>query len=129
MVRKDSGVSSPSHVIHCLDQLREELSCAICLEICYEPSTTPCGHGFCKQGLCSAADKCGKRCPKCRQLISNWRFCTVNTLQFSSCFQEKSKKEKQGLPRILVLLLERLERKIVQPELDIVAGETDLFKL
>ncbi|XP_073119828.1 uncharacterized protein [Henckelia pumila] len=81
---KDSGVSSSSPVIPCLDQLREELSCAICLEICYEPSTTPCGHSFCKQCLRSAADKCGKRCPKCRQLISNWRYCTVNTVLWNT---------------------------------------------
>ncbi|XP_075475902.1 uncharacterized protein LOC142515191 [Primulina tabacum] len=81
---KDSGVSNSSPVIPCLDQLREELSCAICLEICYEPSTTPCGHSFCKQCLRSAADKCGKRCPKCRQLISNWRYCTVNTVLWNT---------------------------------------------
>ncbi|KAI4330426.1 hypothetical protein MLD38_028716 [Melastoma candidum] len=41
------------------------------LEICFEPSTTPCGHSFCRKCLRSVADKCGKRCPKCRQLISN----------------------------------------------------------
>ncbi|PKA50063.1 DNA repair protein RAD5 [Apostasia shenzhenica] len=62
-----------------MDRLREELSCAICLEICYEPSTTPCGHSFCMKCLTCAADKCGKRCPKCRQLISNTRSCTVST--------------------------------------------------
>ncbi|KAI3870972.1 hypothetical protein MKX03_029378 [Papaver bracteatum] len=62
-----------------MDKLREELSCAICLEICFEPSTTPCGHSFCKKCLKSAADKCGKKCPKCRQLIGNGRSCIVNT--------------------------------------------------
>ncbi|KAI3452522.1 hypothetical protein Pfo_009186 [Paulownia fortunei] len=66
---KGSGVSISSPAIPCLDRLREELSCAICLEICYEPSTTPCGHSFCKNCLRSAADRCGKRCPKCRQLM------------------------------------------------------------
>ncbi|KAK8534099.1 hypothetical protein V6N12_047496 [Hibiscus sabdariffa] len=70
--------------LHCMDKLREELSCAICLEICYEPSTTPCGHSFCKKCLRSAADKCGKRCPKCRQLISNGRSCTVNTVLWNT---------------------------------------------
>uniref|UniRef100_A0A0D9XYC7 RING-type E3 ubiquitin transferase n=1 Tax=Leersia perrieri TaxID=77586 RepID=A0A0D9XYC7_9ORYZ len=43
----------------CMDRLREELSCAICLEICFEPSTTPCGH-------------------------SNSRSCTVNTVLWNT---------------------------------------------
>nr|GLL26674.1 E3 ubiquitin-protein ligase RNF169-like [Ipomoea trifida] len=42
-----------------IDKLREELSCAICLEICFEPSTTPCGH-------------------------SNGRSCTVNTVLWNT---------------------------------------------
>ncbi|XP_076910741.1 uncharacterized protein LOC143568472 [Bidens hawaiensis] len=67
-----------------MDRLREELSCAICLEICFEPSTTSCGHSFCKKCLRSAADKCGKRCPKCRQLISNGRSCTINTVLWNT---------------------------------------------
>ncbi|KAL6552918.1 hypothetical protein OROGR_006760 [Orobanche gracilis] len=81
---RDSGVSIPGPAIPCLNLLREELSCAICLEICYEPSTTPCGHSFCKKCLRSAADRCGKRCPKCRQLISNSRYCTVNTVLWNT---------------------------------------------
>ncbi|KAH7577247.1 hypothetical protein JRO89_XS01G0227300 [Xanthoceras sorbifolium] len=39
---------------------------------------------FCKKCLRSAADKCGKRCPKCRQLISNGRSCTVNTVLWNT---------------------------------------------
>ncbi|KAI3922699.1 hypothetical protein MKW98_006830 [Papaver atlanticum] len=69
---------SPAN-LPCMDKLREELSCAICLEICFEPSTTPCGQSFCKKCLKYAADKCGKKCPKCRQLIGNERSCIVNT--------------------------------------------------
>ncbi|KAK8644159.1 hypothetical protein V6N13_123474 [Hibiscus sabdariffa] len=80
---KKAKVNEPAP-LHCMDKLREELSCAICLEICYEPSTTPCGHSFCKKCLRSAADKCGKRCPKCRQLISNGRSCTVNTVLWNT---------------------------------------------
>ncbi|KAJ1278487.1 hypothetical protein BS78_04G083400 [Paspalum vaginatum] len=68
----------------CMDRLREELSCAICLEICFEPSTTPCGHSFCMKCLKIAAAKCGKRCPKCRQLISNSRTCTINTVLWNT---------------------------------------------
>ncbi|XP_077228248.1 uncharacterized protein LOC143861202 [Tasmannia lanceolata] len=64
----------------CIDQVREELSCAICFQIFFEPSTTHCGHSFCKKCLKSAADKCGKRCPKCRQLICNTRSFPINTV-------------------------------------------------
>lgn len=80
----DVGVSSSNSTLPCMDRLREELSCAICLEICFKPSTTTCGHSFCKKCLKSAADKCGKRCPKCRQLISNGRPCTVNTVLWNT---------------------------------------------
>ncbi|CAN4082337.1 unnamed protein product [Withania somnifera] len=82
--RSVSSSSSSSSAFPSIDGLREELSCTICLEICFEPSTTPCGHSFCKKCLRSAADKCGKRCPKCRQLISNGRSCTVNTVLWNT---------------------------------------------
>ncbi|KAF2316497.1 hypothetical protein GH714_041838 [Hevea brasiliensis] len=82
--KENSGVSCSNSVVPCMDKLREELSCAICLEICFEPSTTSCGHSFCKKCLRSAADKCGKKCPKCRQLISNGRSCTVNTVLWNT---------------------------------------------
>ncbi|CAA0824513.1 zinc finger (C3HC4-type RING finger) family protein [Striga hermonthica] len=84
MNTKGNEVSISGLGIECLDRLREELSCAICLEICYEPSTTPCGHSFCKKCLHSAADRCGKKCPKCRQLISNSRYSTVNTVLWNT---------------------------------------------
>ncbi|CAN1153755.1 Tripartite motif-containing protein 65 [Linum perenne] len=82
--KENAGASCSNVVLPCLDKLREELSCAICLEICYEPSTTSCGHSFCKKCLRSAADKCGKKCPKCRQLISNGRSCSVNTVLWNT---------------------------------------------
>ncbi|CAI8612305.1 unnamed protein product [Vicia faba] len=84
LTKKGSDVDSNSSGLPCMDKLREELSCAICLEICFEPSTTPCGHSFCRKCLKSAADKCGKKCPKCRQLISNGRSCTVNTVLWNT---------------------------------------------
>ncbi|CAH8353166.1 unnamed protein product [Eruca vesicaria subsp. sativa] len=76
--------NSASVVLPCIDKLRDELSCAICLEICFEPSTTTCGHSFCKKCLRSAADKCGRKCPKCRQLIGNGKYCTVNTVLWNT---------------------------------------------
>ncbi|RRT69338.1 hypothetical protein B296_00020291, partial [Ensete ventricosum] len=44
---------------------------------------------FCIKCLKSAANKCGKRCPKCRQLISrhccsNARSCTINTVLWNT---------------------------------------------
>ncbi|KAF5198494.1 zinc finger (C3HC4-type RING finger) family protein [Thalictrum thalictroides] len=81
---RTSNDSSSSSALPCMNRLREELSCAICLDICFEPSTTSCGHSFCKKCLKSAADKCGKKCPKCRQLISNGRSCTVNTVLWNT---------------------------------------------
>ncbi|XP_050234031.1 putative E3 ubiquitin-protein ligase RING1a isoform X2 [Mercurialis annua] len=82
--KENSEVSCSNSSLPCMDKLKEELSCAICLEICFEPSTTSCGHSFCKKCLRSAADKCGKKCPKCRQLISNGRSCTVNTVLWNT---------------------------------------------
>ncbi|KAJ9562519.1 hypothetical protein OSB04_007679 [Centaurea solstitialis] len=82
--KKEEKSNESSSSIPCIDRLREELSCAICLEICFEPSTTSCGHSFCKKCLKSAADRCGKRCPKCRQLISNGRSCTINTVLWNT---------------------------------------------
>ncbi|CAN8266234.1 unnamed protein product [Cochlearia groenlandica] len=76
--------NSTEIVLPCIDKLRDELSCAICLEICFEPSTTTCGHSFCKKCLRSAADKCGRKCPKCRQLIGNGKYCTVNTVLWNT---------------------------------------------
>ncbi|PIA51397.1 hypothetical protein AQUCO_01100314v1 [Aquilegia coerulea] len=84
LVGQTSNDPSSSSGLPCMNRLREELSCAICLDICFEPSTTSCGHSFCKKCLKAAADKCGKKCPKCRQLISNGRSCTVNTVLWNT---------------------------------------------
>ncbi|KAH0899648.1 hypothetical protein HID58_049216 [Brassica napus] len=51
--------NSTSAALPCIDKLRDELSCAICLEICYEPSTTTCGH-------------------------RNGKYCTVNTVLWNT---------------------------------------------
>ncbi|KAK4710561.1 hypothetical protein R3W88_005074 [Solanum pinnatisectum] len=41
-------------------------------------------NSFCRKCLQSAADICGTRCPKCRQLIRNGRSCTVNTVLWNT---------------------------------------------
>ncbi|URE13046.1 hypothetical protein MUK42_05254 [Musa troglodytarum] len=60
-IDKEGSLSekAPIKRFPCMDRLREELSCAICLEICFEPSTTPCGH-------------------------SNARSCTINTVLWNT---------------------------------------------
>ncbi|KAJ0969113.1 hypothetical protein J5N97_021990 [Dioscorea zingiberensis] len=113
-VEKDSGNGVP-----CIDRLREELSCAICLEVCFEPSTTPCGHSFCMKCLKSSASKCGKKCPKCRQLISNVRSYTVNTvlwntiqLLFPKDIEVRKKAIKTKSPTSEAKIKTSLERRI-----------------
>ncbi|XP_078433718.1 uncharacterized protein LOC144705007 isoform X1 [Wolffia australiana] len=56
----------------------------ICLEICYEPSTTPCGHSFCKKCLKRSTAACGRRCPKCRDLIGSGRSLAVNSVLWNT---------------------------------------------
>ncbi|CAM6118433.1 unnamed protein product [Calypogeia fissa] len=70
----------------CMDQLREELSCAVCLDICFEPSTISCGHSFCGTCLQSVLQKCGPRCPKCRQPLRSeaLRSCKINTVLWNT---------------------------------------------
>eukprot|EP00249_Psilotum_nudum_P036677 c8343_g2_i1 orf=120-1232(+) len=70
----------------CLEKLREELSCAVCLDICFEPSTTSCGHSFCRSCLQSVLQKCGPRCPKCRQPLKGnaWRTFPINTVLWNT---------------------------------------------
>lgn len=77
----ENGFSKPS----CLEQLKEELSCAVCLDICFEPSSTSCGHSFCKMCLQDAIEKCGPRCPKCRQqLRGDFQNCQINTVLWNT---------------------------------------------
>lgn len=69
-----------------LDKLREELTCGVCLDICFEPSTTSCGHSFCRGCLQSVYIKCGLRCPKCRQELSTSgkNDCPINTVLWNT---------------------------------------------
>ena len=33
------------------DEIEEDLTCSICLDLLYQPVTTNCGHTFCKECL------------------------------------------------------------------------------
>ncbi|XP_022984007.1 E3 ubiquitin-protein ligase TRIM39-like [Cucurbita maxima] len=116
LIEQKAGASSLScSTLPFIDKLREELSCAICLEICFEPSTTPCGHSFCKKCLRSAADRCGKRCPKCRQLISNGRSCTVNTVLWNT-IQLLFPQEVEARKVVVAKECSSHEKKVQDPE-------------
>ncbi|KAK3278744.1 hypothetical protein CYMTET_13339 [Cymbomonas tetramitiformis] len=60
-----SGLSEGPLFTGQLDKLREELACAVCLDLSLRPSTAPCGHSFCKGCLVSSLNV-STRCPKCR---------------------------------------------------------------
>ncbi|KAL2635607.1 hypothetical protein R1flu_007086 [Riccia fluitans] len=96
--------ATPTKLPH-LDQLREELSCAVCLEICFEPSTISCGHSFCGTCLQSVLKMCGPKCPKCRQPLRSEasKSCRTNTVLWNTiqilfpqeCAARQADKQKQ----------------------------------
>ncbi|CAH2312007.1 E3 ubiquitin ISG15 ligase TRIM25-like [Pelobates cultripes] len=53
--------------------LRDELTCSICLNIYTDPVTLPCGHSYCRVCIDNVLDTQGVRgyyCPECRQLFN-----------------------------------------------------------
>ncbi|KAF2813693.1 uncharacterized protein BDZ99DRAFT_506630 [Mytilinidion resinicola] len=56
-----------------LDSLREaahkELDCHVCYNLMLEPTTTPCGHTFCRKCLARVLDH-ANLCPVCRRSLS-----------------------------------------------------------
>ncbi|XP_019621085.1 PREDICTED: tripartite motif-containing protein 3-like [Branchiostoma belcheri] len=53
------------------DQIREELSCSICLELFTRPKVLPCQHTFCQDCLQDHAGRGGTfQCPNCRLQVS-----------------------------------------------------------
>lgn len=63
------------------DQLAQELSCPICLQLYNDPVVLPCGHNFCRACISKSADptysdKEPLRCPECRETYDG-----IDTLQ------------------------------------------------
>ena len=62
------------------EEVEDELSCTICLDIMYRPVTTECGHTFCKQCL-SDALAVKKQCTICREPVTTDNLPVNITLQ------------------------------------------------
>ncbi len=67
----DVSTGTLPSVSGCADALpawADDLECAICSKLLYEPVTTPCGHTFCRPCLARALD-CSNACPMCRAVL------------------------------------------------------------
>ncbi|MEW5305649.1 MAG: hypothetical protein WDW38_008131 [Sanguina aurantia] len=62
----------------CLGDLKDELTCCICLDVCVRPVTTPCGHNFCRACL-TTAQLHSSSCAKCREVLPRDFSLKVNT--------------------------------------------------
>ena len=86
--------------LRCFSELQGELTCGICLDICQEPCTTPCGHNFCKQCIGAAFRLMSrKECPKCRAALSE---------------SDADLRVNSGLWNVIQLLFPRLEMRSPQ---------------
>uniref|UniRef100_A0A1A8G451 Tripartite motif containing 47 n=1 Tax=Nothobranchius korthausae TaxID=1143690 RepID=A0A1A8G451_9TELE len=60
------------------DDLKKELTCAICLEIFQDPVILKCGHNFCRFCICMHWDEnggdYGYQCPQCRTVFNKRTF-------------------------------------------------------
>ncbi|OCT51194.1 ATP-dependent protease [Cladophialophora carrionii] len=70
----DRGASDAIRAVdvNVLENLREvvrpELECQVCYQVMLDPSTTTCGHTFCRRCLSRAMDH-SNHCPMCRRLL------------------------------------------------------------
>uniref|UniRef100_A0A3Q3W9I8 Tripartite motif containing 47 n=1 Tax=Mola mola TaxID=94237 RepID=A0A3Q3W9I8_MOLML len=60
------------------DELRKELTCAICLDFFKDPVILKCGHNFCRFCICmhwdENGDDYGYQCPQCRTVFTKRSF-------------------------------------------------------
>lgn len=67
------------------DDLRKELTCAICLDFFKDPVILKCGHNFCRFCICMHWDEnggdYGYQCPQCRT-VSLWTLSVFSTMFF-----------------------------------------------
>ncbi|XP_054833235.1 E3 ubiquitin-protein ligase TRIM11-like isoform X2 [Eublepharis macularius] len=56
-------------------RLRDEVTCAICLDFFSDPVSLDCGHNFCRSCITPSRAKAPAACPQCREAIrpKNWQ--------------------------------------------------------
>lgn len=69
--------ATPSRLA-CFKALRDELTCAVCLDVCVRPCTTPCGHNYCRSCLRRNLEL-NRPCPKCRASMPSGFELHINT--------------------------------------------------
>ncbi|PNW83336.1 hypothetical protein CHLRE_05g247500v5 [Chlamydomonas reinhardtii] len=62
--------------------LRDEVTCAVCLDICVRPCTTSCGHNFCRACLRRCLEL-NQPCPKCRTRLPPGFSLAINTTLYN----------------------------------------------
>ncbi|XP_041484358.1 LON peptidase N-terminal domain and RING finger protein 3-like [Lytechinus variegatus] len=67
IVKPGPGYTIPTDMIE-----KTDFECSLCLRLFYQPTTTPCGHTFCRGCL----DRCldySQSCPLCKQSLSEYQ--------------------------------------------------------
>ena len=59
--------SPPSPLVEVLSNLKNHVSCHVCLENFADPRMLPCQHVFCKKCITSTVHRVSQKCPICRQ--------------------------------------------------------------
>ena len=54
-----------------LSPIKDNLQCAVCLEMYNDPRALPCQHVFCNQCLQNVISTTDPKCPECRYDLSN----------------------------------------------------------
>lgn len=83
-------------------ELQSELECQVCVQLFYDPITTPCGHTFCQKCLARSLDHSDK-CPLCRSDFPSFTYfqsqpaTTTTTSLISTAFPLLSAERKASI--------------------------------